>query len=381
MKIKKYVAESIREAMMMIKRELGENAVILSSRRIKKGGFLGIGRKTYFEVTAAVDDKREEKRIEDKTTYRLQEILIKNRQSSNDNIKDEFDEIKRTINEIKQILIKEKRQSLPEGLSKILYGMEKQEILPDIRYKLIEFLKMKYGDLDLYSNETFRILSEQLSNFIRINVPAFEKAKVLFVGTTGVGKTTTLAKLAAKLKIEEKKSVAILTLDTYRIAAAEQLKTYAEIMDIPMKIAYTPKEAEYEMMALKGYDILLVDTAGRSHQNELQMSEIKALWEAVKPDITFLVLSMNYKLDDMKKMIERFSQVKPTHLILTKMDETSIYGTFVNVSEIAELPIAFVTNGQRVPDDIFEANSVELARVIAGEVLNHARSGGTSQEE
>ncbi|KAF2959622.1 MULTISPECIES: flagellar biosynthesis protein FlhF [unclassified Thermotoga] len=378
MKIKKYVAESIREAMIMIRRELGENAVILSSRRIKKGGFFGIGGRTYFEVTAAVEEEREK---EENTSYRLQEILVKNRQISNDNIKGEFDEIKRTINEIKQMLVTEKRQTLPEGLSKILYGMEKQEILPEIRYKLIDFLRMKFGDLDPNSNETFKILSEQFANLVKTNAPDFKNAKVLFVGTTGVGKTTSLAKLAARFKIDEKKRVAILTLDTYRIAAAEQLKIYADIMDIPMKIAYTPKEAEYEMMALKDYDIVLVDTAGRSHQNDLQMSELRALSEAVKPDITFLVISMNYKLDDVKRIAERFSAVKPTHIILTKMDETSMYGTFINISEITGLPIAFVTNGQRVPDDIFEANSVELARIVAGEVLNHARSGGTSEKD
>lgn len=152
-------------------------------------------------------------------------------------------------------------------------------------------------------------------------------------------------------------------------------------MDIPMKIAYTPKEAEYEMMALKDYDIVLVDTAGRSHQNDLQMSELRALSEAVKPNITFLVISMNYKLDDVKRIVERFSTVKPTHIILTKMDETSVYGTFVNISEITGLPIAFVTNGQRVPDDIFEANPMELARIVAGEVLNYARSSGTSEKD
>ncbi|WP_334099941.1 flagellar biosynthesis protein FlhF [Thermotoga petrophila] len=378
MKIKKYVAESIREAMIMIRRELGENAVILSSRRIKKGGFFGIGGKTYFEVTAAVEKERKR---EENTSYRLQEILVKNRQSSNDNIKGEFDEIKRTINEIKQMLVTEKRQTLPEGLSKILYGMEKQEILPEIRYKLIDFLRMKFGDLDPNSNETFKILSEQFANLVKTNAPDFKNAKVLFVGTTGVGKTTSLAKLAARFKIDEKKRVAILTLDTYRIAAAEQLKIYADIMDIPMKIAYTPKEAEYEMMALKDYDIVLVDTAGRSHQNDLQMSELRALSEAVKPNITFLVISMNYKLDDVKRIVERFSTVKPTHIILTKMDETSVYGTFVNISEITGLPIAFVTNGQRVPDDIFEANPMELARIVAGEVLNYARSSGTSEKD
>lgn len=111
------------------------------------------------------------------------------------------------------------------------------------------------------------------------------------------------------------------------------------------------------------------------------MSEVKALAEAVKPNITFLVVAMNYKLDDMKKILEKFSVVRPTHLILTKMDETSVYGTFVNISEITDIPIAFVTNGQRVPDDIFEANSVELARIVTSEVLSCAGSGGTSQEK
>jgi len=372
MRIKRYVVENIREAMSMIKRDLGENAVILSTRKIRKGGLFGIGGKVYFEITAAAEDAREEKR-ENVETYKLQEVLVKNRLLGDDK-NSELEEIKRTVNEIKQLLVVEKVKTLPEGLSKISYGLERQGVMEGIKVKILDFLRLKYGDFDSSSPNSFQVLSEYLASFIKTNVPEIQ-GKVLFLGTTGVGKTTTLAKIAAKLKIEKRKKVAILTLDTYRVAATEQLKTYAEIMDIPMKIAYTPREAEYEVIALEGYDVILMDTAGRSHQNEIQMNEVRALVEAVKPNVSFLVIPMNYRTEDVEKIVEKFSVTKPTHLILTKMDETNCFGMFLNITEISKLPIAFVTNGQRVPDDIFEANPIELGRVVASEVLRYARSG------
>lgn len=372
MKIKKYVVENIKEAMSLIKRELGENAVILSTRKVRKGGLFGIGGKVYFEVIAAAEDIREEKK-ENVETYKLQEILVKNRVLDDDKNR-ELEEIKKTVNEIKQLLVVERVKTLPEGLSRISYGLERQGIVEGIKLKILDFLRLKYGDLDIASSSSFQILSEYLASFIKTNVPEI-RGKVLFLGTTGVGKTTTLAKIAARLKIEKKKKVAILTFDTYRVAATEQLKTYAEIMDIPMRIAYTPREAEYEVIALEGYDVILIDTAGRSHQNEIQMNEVRAMVEAVKPNLSFLVIPMNYRTEDIEKIVEKFSVTKPTHLILTKMDETNSFGAFLNVTEISKLPIAFVTNGQRVPDDIFEANPVELGRVVASEVLRYARSG------
>ena len=383
MKIKKYLVKDVREAMRMIKEELGDDAIILNTKKVKKGGFLGIGAKTYFEVTAVVEDeKREEKKRtptppKREDIYKLQEILMRNRYqnpapqpSVSSNLEEEINRIKDMISELKGMVFAGKNE-IPPGVRTVASGMRKQGIDEEIVSKVVEYLRITYGDVDPSSREFKAKLAEYLVPFVKTEEVDLS-GKIVFVGPTGVGKTTTLAKLAAKLKLELKKKVAILTLDTYRIAAADQLKTYASIMDIPIRVAYTPQEAGMALSAMVDYDVILMDTAGRSQKNDLQMGELKLIVDSVKPDRVFLVLSMNYRLVDIKDMIRKFKAVEPTHVILTKLDETSAYGHFVNVPLHSDLPIAFVTNGQRVPEDIFVANSVELARMLASGVLENA---------
>ena len=383
MKIKKYLVKDVREAMRMIKEELGDDAIILNTRKVKKGGFLGIGAKTYFEVTAVVEDeKKEEKKRtpappKREDIYKLQEILMRNRYqnqapqpSVSSNLEEEINRIKDMISELKGMVFAGKNE-IPPGVRTVASGMRKQGIDEEIVSKVVEYLRITYGDVDPSSREFKAKLAEYLVPFVKTEEVDLS-GKIVFVGPTGVGKTTTLAKLAAKLKLELKKKVAILTLDTYRIAAADQLKTYASIMDIPIRVAYTPQEAGMALSAMVDYDVILMDTAGRSQKNDLQMGELKLIVDSVKPDRVFLVLSMNYRLVDIKDMIRKFKAVEPTHVILTKLDETSAYGHFVNVPLHSDLPIAFVTNGQRVPEDIFVANSVELARMLASGVLENA---------
>ncbi len=384
MKIKKYLVKDVREAMRMIKEELGDDAIILNTRKVKKGGFFGIGAKTYFEVTAVVEDEKKEEKKRAPTPprrediYKLQEILMRNRYqnqapsstSSPSNIEEEINRIKDMISELKGMVFAGKNE-IPPGIRTVANGMRRQGIDEEIVSKVVEYLRITYGDVDPASREFKMKLAEYLTPFVKSEEVDLS-GKIVFVGPTGVGKTTTLAKLAAKLKLELKKRVAILTLDTYRIAAADQLKTYASIMDIPIRVAYTPQEAGMALSAMVDYDVILMDTAGRSQKNDLQMGELKLIVDSVKPDRIFLVLSMNYRLADIKDMIRKFKVVEPTHVILTKLDETSAYGHFVNVPLHSDLPIAFVTNGQRVPEDIFVANSVELARMLASGVLENA---------
>ena len=394
MKVKKYVVKDVREAMRMIKEELGDDAVILNTRKIKKGGFLGLGAKTYFEVTAVVEDEdRKKKKVERPKTvsrediYKLQEILMRNRASRQmqsqpsgltpspvvspppGSVEEELMKIKDMISELKSMVVSGKNE-IPPGIRTVVSGMRRQEIDNDVITKVMEYLRITYGDVDPEAKEFKYKLAEYLVPFIKtedVNL----SGKILFVGPTGVGKTTTLAKIAAKLKLEMKKSVAILTFDTYRIAAADQLKTYASIMDIPIRVAYTPQEAGMALNAMIDYETILMDTAGRSQKNDIQMGELKVIVDMVKPDKIFLVLGMNYRLLDVKDIIRKFKMVNPTHVILTKMDETSSYGHFINVPLHSDLPIVYVTNGQRVPEDIFEANSVELSKILADGVLEN----------
>lgn len=393
MKVKKYVVKDVREAMRMIKEELGDDAVILNTRKIKKGGFFGLGAKTYFEVTAVVEDENKNKKVEKtkavsrEDIYKLQEILMKNRMSRqmqsqpssvsppptiappSRSVEEELMKIKDMISELKSMVVSGKNE-VPPGIRAVVNGMRRQEIDNDVITKVTEYLRITYGDVDPEAKEFKYKLAEYLVPFIKTE-EANLSGKILFVGPTGVGKTTTLAKIAAKLKLELKKNVAILTFDTYRIAAADQLKTYASIMDIPIRVAYTPQEASMALNAMIDYETILMDTAGRSQKNDIQMGELKVIVDMVKPDKIFLVLGMNYRLLDVKEIIRKFKMVNPTHVILTKMDETSSYGHFINVPLHSDLPIIYVTNGQRVPEDIFEANSVELSKILANGVLEN----------
>ncbi len=259
MKVKKYTVSDIREALEQIKRDLGEDAVILSTRSIRKGGFLGIGAKRYLEVTAVCEDKSNQSRVENNEVYKFQELLVKNKEKRQE---EEIRELKQMIQEMKSMLSFGRQSDLPQNIQKLLKALQAHDVDPIVTSRIIEYIRISYGDIVI--DDAFRQkLAEYVMPFMRTEVPTLDKV-VLLVGPTGVGKTTTLAKLAARLKLAEKKQIAILTLDTYRIAATEQLKTYATIMDIPLRVAYTPREARLELDAMHDFDTILIDTAGRS---------------------------------------------------------------------------------------------------------------------
>ncbi|MDK2900748.1 MAG: flagellar biosynthesis protein FlhF [Thermosipho sp. (in: thermotogales)] len=371
--VKKYVVKDIKEALEKIKIELGKDAVILGTRKIKKGGFLGIGAKTFLEVTAAVEEKEVEKQKqnENKQIYQLQELLSKNSKTTTSS--SELSEIKKMMYELKTMVSSQKSDNEPEWSKDLRKSLSFHDVNFEIIEKIIEYIKIKYGSIDFNDENSRFVLSEVFLPFIKTEVPDLT-GKVMFVGPTGVGKTTTLAKLAAKMSINNHKKVGILTLDTYRIAATEQLKTYATLMDIPMRVAYTPKEAKIELEPMADFDLVFIDTAGRSQKNDLQMNEIKAMSEIINPDFIFLVVGMQYRSNDVELITKKFSSVSPTHVILTKMDETSSLGHFLNIGHYINSPIIFVTNGQRVPDDIMEANNKELSIILSREVLNYVKS-------
>lgn len=192
--------------------------------------------------------------------------------------------------------------------------------------------------------------------------PSGSKA-IFFIGPTGVGKTTTIAKLASELYVMQKKKVALLTVDTYRIAAAEQLKTYASIMEIPCRVIYSVEEMRAAAEDLKDYDFLLVDTSGHSIHNEEQRNTMQTFLHALDgiiPSEVFLVLSATTKYRDLIDITDVYSAMTQYRLIFTKMDETGLAGNLYNIKLHTGAPISYITNGQNVPDDIavFDAQSV-----------------------
>ena len=200
-----------------------------------------------------------------------------------------------------------------------------------------------------------------------------ERKKIIFfIGPTGVGKTTTIAKLASDFKLNKGKSVAMVTADTYRIAAVEQLNTYAGILDVPVSVAYSPSEICGCLNEFSGYDVIFVDTAGRSHKNEEQKDELIELIINVKnggydADIeTFLVLSVTTKYKDLINIADTYKEIDDYRLLFTKLDETVTLGNIINLKCYTGAPLSYTTSGQNVPDDIETIDVQKLAKNLLG---------------
>ena len=220
-----------------------------------------------------------------------------------------------------------------------------------------------YKDDDLDKTEILRDIFER--DILVTNKGL--KGKVVLVGPTGVGKTTTIAKLAGRLALVEKKKVGLITIDTYRIGAIEQLKTYAEIMNIPFKVVITIKEMEDAIESMSDCDVVLIDTTGRSSKNTMQISELRAFVQKAEPDYVNMVISATTKNKDIKSILKGYSELEYGSVIITKLDETTVYGSIYNISRHANKPVSFITTGQNVPDDIKVSTKEELTRFILGE--------------
>lgn len=200
---------------------------------------------------------------------------------------------------------------------------------------------------------------------------------ISLVGPTGVGKTTTVAKVAATCKLRHGRRVGLVTSDTYRIAAVEQLRTYAGIIGLPIKVVMTPEEMARAVQELSGMDVIIVDTAGRSQHDARRLEELKAFIDAAGPDETHLVLSSTVGNTVMERTAERFKPLGPDRVILTKLDEAVCTGSLVGLTGRIGLPLSFVTTGQEVPDDIEPARADRLARVaLDGPGVLFRGSGG-----
>lgn len=197
-----------------------------------------------------------------------------------------------------------------------------------------------------------------------------KKPKVLFfIGPTGVGKTTTIAKIASKYKVEQGRKVAFITSDTYRIAATEQLRVYANILDAPMDIVYEIEEMNQSVTKMMDYDLIFIDTAGFSHKNGAQKEDIKRLIQGLDPSFNkevYLVLSATTKYQDLIEIVDAYREIAEYKLIFTKLDETSSYGNILNIRLYSNADLSYVTNGQNVPDDIEIFDTQKIVKQLLG---------------
>ncbi|CDF58005.1 flagellar biosynthesis protein FlhF [Thermobrachium celere] len=342
--IKRYIVNNMNEAMNRIRNELGNDAIIVSQRKIRQKGLLGFFKAKKLEVTAAVDEKKQPS--VPKTIELEKEIIeLKNLISSMNKQVDKKNEKKsESKNKFKSNLIK---SGIPEEIV--------EEIVSEIK-KRNEGKKLNQK---IYEKEFKNILDE----IIKIN--NIDNGKIhVFVGPTGVGKTTTIAKLASLYSLYKNKKVGLITIDTYRIGAIEQLKTYADILGVPFGVIYSNNEINSVLNEMTNCDIILIDTTGRNSKNYMQLQETKKLINEINPDNVHLVISMTTKEKDIKRIIEDYKILNYNSLILTKIDETNSMGSLVTAIYYSNTPISYITTGQNVPDDIEEAEKTKIINLI-----------------
>lgn len=387
--IKRYIVSNMNEAMTRIRYELGKDAVIISQRKIKKPGIMGLFSKKVIEVTAAVENnkKKEEDMTESidaikklmkqdgtmtkaditipkkekVTVLHDKEISMPESSVMQSKQVDLYKEMQEMKNMLGNILDKSQGSADTEAKSDLVLKLEENDVNDQVIKIILNHMEIQGEDLE--DKEKAR---HAIGNMISESDVKMEGSVVL-VGPTGVGKTTTIAKLAGRLSLLEKKKVGLITIDTYRIGAVEQLKTYADIMNIPFKVVFTIKEMEAAVEAMSDCDVILIDTTGRSSKNAMQISELRAFVEKVDTDNIHLVISCTTKNRDINSIVEGYKQLKYNNVIITKLDETQSYGSIINILETAKKPISFITTGQNVPDDIRRPSTKEIANLILGE--------------
>lgn len=374
--IKKYTANNVNEALGKIRQELGKDAVIISQKKIRNPGIKGLFSKKIVEITAAVESQDNKKsvmediskknlHVSDNIQNDLLEALAErastkekekyepNNKTDNSELLSEMEQIKNMIN----TLVLNKEDSFENKTEKHL---EKQ----DISREIIEYLLLKVKDID--DKEKLNKIKQLIKEEIILEENYLDKIMV-FVGPTGVGKTTTIAKLAGKLALLEKKNVGLITIDTYRIGAVEQLKTYAEIMNIPFNVVFNLKDMESAIKSMENCDVILIDTTGRSSKNTMQLSELRAYVEKSNAKNINLVLSSSVKNTDIKVIADSYRNLGVNRVVITKLDETSTYGSILNILKEVNVPLSFITTGQNVPEDIKFPSKEELLSLIMGE--------------
>ena len=376
MKIKKYQAATMNEAMKQVRAELGNDAVILNSKVFYTGGFLGFFKKRNIEVIAAIDpqtgmEQMPIKKEKPKTTAFQNNRNIESLNPSKFTKEEDQTqrEVLKEITELKKIirgLNINNQANLSEVEQKVVQLLEQQEIskgiISDLEAVFAERAEQKSYD------ECVKITKDFLLSKLKVeSTSLFQKKFVNVVGPTGVGKTTTLAKLAAENALKHQKKIAFITTDTYRIAAIDQLKTYAKILNVPIEVAYNVEDFKQAATRFAHYDLVFIDTAGRNFRNKEYVEELQKIISFDADMETYLVLSLTSKQRDMEDIYEQFSLIPISHFIFTKMDETSSYGAMYNMMERYKVQTAFITNGQNVPDDMIKATPGRIIQAILGE--------------
>lgn len=385
--IKKYEAQTEKEAIILAKQELGKEAIVMNIKTVKPRGIYRFFHKPMVEITAAVDDiakQAAEQKESSLLTKGFAAAPVKEEKVAAQVPEPDESEIEKRLNSLQDLLEKqltnsntvqeEKQEELSQNeeyLLLVFNQLVENEVDEVYAKQIIDEVKKslkKDSPVDHILTNVYQKLVLKLGEPKYIDLQNTEKKFIFFIGPTGVGKTTTIAKIASNLKLKENAKVALITSDTYRIAAVEQLRTYASILGIPLSVVYTKEELEEEKEKYADYDVVLIDTAGRSHRNEEQKHDLLELIHAVeeeKRDV-FLVLSATTKYKDLVRITESYRIMDDYGIVFTKLDETTCIGNILNTKLMTNAPLSYTTWGQNVPDDFGCMDAQSIAKKLLG---------------
>jgi len=395
MKIRRYMGKDIQEAMLKVKTDLGSDAIILNTRKIKQKGFFNIFSKPLIEVLAAIDEVTEQP-VAGNTSAKVRKsnVVYPKKVKPEDATtaqKYKIEELSNKVNHIEEVLQKiyanmkiqnNSRQSAlqsesqPDKFTKIMKIFENNLIANNVEKSIVdEIIEKVRGSLtnqasiNEITSKMYSLILEILDKPKTIEIEDDDATKVvIFVGPTGVGKTTTLAKLAAIFSIHHEKKIGIITADTYRIAAVEQLKTYTEILGMPIHVVYSPEEMDFALKKFSDKDLVFIDTAVSSHKDERLFEEVKKIIEISNPDEIFLLISSTTDYKVCQEIVERYSFLDDYKIIITKMDEAATQGIVLNLKKLTNKSLSYVTIGQSVPDDIEVIDTDVIAKKLLGSI-------------
>ncbi len=426
MVVKVFEAETMPEALKKVKETLGPEALILSTRTVRKG--MGVFRKALCEVTAAIDAAEpssqplqpphpvsrlsprpapesgdeityqqlwKQRKVVDPLEQELRELKERIAHQDLSTVRGELDELKSLVRQLSE----QPPASLPqppEPAAAPLRAPSRPRIRPaaatvpggdDIQEMALLRRNLKsYGidevaaeAIEQYAWETLspqqmqdqerlrEFYREAVQALVRVTGPLVSSSRqrrIALVGPTGVGKTTTIAKLAANLLLQGKTRIALVTIDTYRIAAVEQLKIYGELMNLPVEVVLTPEQLQEVFARHQDKDLILIDTAGRSPRDKPGMAELSTFLGPDSATENYLVLAAPTRDSELQSTVEHFSSLTLHSLAFTKLDECEQRGSLLNVPLRQNLPLSYLTNGQRVPEDLTVADPAAVAGFV-----------------
>jgi flagellar biosynthesis protein FlhF len=375
MKLRKYRAVSEADAFRQVRADLGPDAIVLSTRPVRPRGLRGwIGNgQPEIEVTAVADLLAANRPDPEPPMPALPAA-----RPASSRVRQEYAEIRATLAEINAALGRMNHagqtaviDGLHDNLRDVHARLLDQEVDPDLAERLVTAVREELSPRALEDRRTVAdCLRRHMLHLIPrpepIDIPAGLPISLFLVGPTGVGKTTTIAKLAARFALLEGQRVALITVDTFRIAAAEQLRVYADIIGLPLEVAYTTGELAAAIHRHRDKDIILIDTPGRSQRNVGHLNDLHAYLQAAPARLVYLTIDACTRYADMLDVAKRFSPGKIDGLIVTKIDETAQYGALLNLVEHTRRPLTYLTTGQEVPDDIEEVTAHRVADLVLG---------------